>query len=84
MTVYAKWKAVHTITFNSNGGSAVEPVITSNESITLPTAPTKAPYQFAGWFKNAELTEPFAGTGIPGDITVYAKWSVTVYTISYT
>ena len=79
MTVYAKWKAAHTITFNSNGGSAVEPITTSDESITLPTAPTKAPYQFAGWFKDEALTEPFDGTGITSNMTVYAKWSDIIF-----
>ncbi len=79
ITVYAKWRTVYTITFNSNGGSVVEPVLTAEDSITLPEKPTKTGEIFVGWFKDENLTEPFDGTGITGDMTVYAKWFSAVY-----
>ena len=73
MTVYAKWLKVHTVTFETNGGDAVEPIGTVTDSIELPT-PTKERHEFIDWFKDEELTERFDGTGITGDMTVYAKW----------
>ena len=40
----------YTVTFDSNGGSAVASItgITSGETITAPAAPTKADYLFGG------------------------------------
>ena len=73
MTVYAKWLKVHTVTFETNGGEAVEPIETVTDSIELPT-PTKKRHEFIDWFKDEDLTERFDGTGITGDMTVYAKW----------
>jgi len=66
----------HTITFESNGGSAVDPVKVKNgESFSAPTAPTKYAFNFAGWYCNPELTDPYTfGTPVPYDFTLYAKW----------
>ena len=50
---YAQWSANPTITisFNSEGGSAVPPVTgLEGTTVTLPAAPTYAGYTFAGWF----------------------------------
>jgi uncharacterized repeat protein (TIGR02543 family) len=50
-TFYAKWTInQYTITFNSNGGSAIN-AITQNydTSITAPSNPTKEGYSFNGW-----------------------------------
>ena len=73
MTVYAKWLKVHTVSFETNGGEPIEPIGTVTDRIELPT-PIKTRYECVGWFKDEELTEPFDGTGITGDMTVYAKW----------
>ena len=63
-----------TVTFNSNGGSAVASITTNiNEIITQPADPIKNGYTFAGWF--------LAGTAfdfndpITDDITLIAKWN---------
>ncbi len=42
----------YTVTFESNGGSAVAPVteIEEGATVTLPAAPTKDGYVFEGWF----------------------------------
>ena len=57
----AQWSANATITisFNSEGGSAVSAVTgLEGTTVTLPAAPTYAGYTFAGWF-----TAPSGGTG---------------------
>ncbi len=59
-----------TITFDSNGGSAVAP-ITQNEgsAVTAPAAPTKPGNTFAGWVPAVPATMPM------NDVTCVAQWS---------
>ncbi len=67
----------HTISFETNGGSAVEPVkVKDGEKLTAPTAPTKYAMEFGGWYCNPELTDPYDfNTPVPYDFTLYAKWN---------
>ena len=78
-TLYAQWSAVatDTITFNSEGGSAVSSVTGSNgTTITLPAAPTYSGYTFLGWFAASSggtaLTSPYT---LATSTTLYAQWS---------
>ncbi|MDE6584341.1 MAG: InlB B-repeat-containing protein, partial [Anaeroplasmataceae bacterium] len=67
-----------TITFNSNGGSAIaSKKAKKDEKITNPGAPTREGYTFDGWFKDAACTLPwnFATDVVTGDVTLYAKWT---------
>ncbi|WP_318615893.1 InlB B-repeat-containing protein, partial [Sporosarcina sp. YIM B06819] len=78
-TLYAKWTINnYTVTFNSQGGSAVSDKTTNyNTAITAPTPPTKAGYRFVGWYKESAVTNAWNFTGaITEDITLYAKWVV--------
>ena len=68
------------ITFQSNGGSAVEPLTAPIAStITAPVSPKREGYTFAGWY----LLDDFMQNGpsytfglMPAkDITLYAKWT---------
>ena len=69
----AKWIALYSVSFNSNGGSAVEAqTIEENETAMEPTAPTKADCKFGGWLLNGEAYD-FA-TPVTGDIELTAKW----------
>jgi len=73
--------AKYTVTFNTDGGStAPAPVtnITSGSTITLPTPPTKADFDFAGWFLPDGTTEFTASTPVTATITVKAKWVAVV------
>ncbi|MBR5134857.1 MAG: InlB B-repeat-containing protein, partial [Clostridia bacterium] len=67
----------HTISFESNGGSAVANVmVMDGEKLTAPTAPTKLGFDFGGWYCNPELTDPYDfNTAVPYDFTLYAKWN---------
>ncbi|MCP4251913.1 MAG: InlB B-repeat-containing protein, partial [Candidatus Scalindua sp.] len=51
ITLVATWTAdPRTVTFNSNGGSAVDAVdVDYNTAVSEPTAPTKAGHTFRGW-----------------------------------
>ena len=77
ITLYAKWTAnSYTITFNTNGGSAVA-AITQNygTSVSAPTDPSKPGYTFSGWYSDARLTTGYTFTTMPpSDMTLYAKW----------
>ena len=66
----------HTVTFETNGGSAVEPVkVKDGEGFSAPAAPSKYAFTFGGWYCNPELTDPYTfGTPVPYDFTLYAKW----------
>ena len=87
MMLYAKWTAVsYTVTFTSNGGTVVaSQSVSYNTTATTPTAPTKAGSTFAGWYSDVALTSAFIfTTPIVGDTTLYAKWTVIIYTVSFT
>ena len=65
------------ISFNSNGGSAVDPIIQDyGSAVSAPPAPTKANYIFTGWYSDAGLSNAYTFTTMPTvNITLYAKWT---------
>lgn len=68
----------YTVTFDSNGGSAVTAVtVEDGSTIDEPTAPTRAGFTFDGWFKESALTTAwdFDVDTVTSDITLYAKWT---------
>jgi len=66
-----------TITFDSSGGSAVDPIIIEDgELATAPTAPTRSGFTFGGWYQNIALTlEMNWDDPIISNYTLYAKWT---------
>jgi len=79
VTVYAKWTPnPYTITFNTNGGSAITPITQDYMTeVVAPAAPTRGSYVFAGWFSDVELTQAYTFATMPAEnITVYAKWTI--------
>ena len=88
VTFYAKWDIVeYKVTFDSANGEAVEEITFTVESDTfaLPET-TRNGYTFAGWFESADLTGEAAqniANGTYRDITLYAKWEVVDYTLSF-
>ena len=79
----------HTVSFNSNGGSAVASQhVAYNGTAIAPVAPTRTGYIFAGWYSNPALTTAFSfSTPITDNITLYAKWTsavpITYYTVIF-
>jgi len=87
VTLYAKWTTNnYTITFNSQGGSSVTSKIAGyNSVITAPTSPTKTGYTFGGWYKEAGCTNKwdFATNKVTANTTLYAKWTINNYTVTF-
>ena len=84
-TLYAHWAInQYTITFNSNGGSACEPIKQDYKSqFTLPR-PTKTGYTFAYWCSDIGLASEYTETTMPAeDKTLYAKWNINQYTLTF-
>ena len=75
---------VYQITFDSKGGSPVEPIVAScDEAVEEPEAPTYDGYTFAGWFTN-NAEEAYVFTTMPaGGLELFAKWTTNAYTITY-
>ena len=86
LSLTAKWSVnTYTITFDSKGGSTVEPITQDYETVvTAPAAPTRKGYTFAGWYADEELTKAYSfGTMPAQDITLYAKWDANTYTVTF-
>lgn len=76
--LYAKWLAEYTVSYNSNGGTAVaSETVTAGEKATQPTPPTKQGYTFGGWYTSDALTTEwdFSTDTVNSNITLYAKWT---------
>jgi uncharacterized repeat protein (TIGR02543 family) len=86
ITLHAAWTKIYTIIFDSQGGSSVAPITQPyGSAVTAPTAPTKAGYTFAGWYTGSCFTTLFTFATMPAsNTTLYAKWTVSTYTITVT
>jgi uncharacterized repeat protein (TIGR02543 family) len=79
LSLYAQWTAnSYVVTYNTQGGSAVSNgSYTTSGSITLPAAPNRANYSFAGWFLTATGGSALGATYSPpgtAALTIYAQW----------
>ena len=89
-TLYPDWTEIplgnFAVTFVSMDGSAVESQnVEENSCATKPKDPTRTGYTFGGWYTSSDFVGnayDFA-TPVTADITLYAKWTINTYTISY-
>ena len=83
-TFYAKWQQVYTVTFVTNGGTA----IAAQQTGYIESAPvtTKTDFGFGGWYTDSDFTEGNKVTfpyTVTSDTTLYAKWTAVQCKITY-
>ena len=88
ITLYAKWidaSAAYTVTFDSKGGSAVEPqIVNGGGKAEEPADPGFTDHVFTGWYTDEGCTIPYDfDTLLSSDITLYAGWKQLKYTMHY-
>lgn len=83
ITLIGEWLInTYTLTFNSNGGSAVDSQKIEYLKVgTKPQEPYKAGYLFKGWYL-ADSPYDFSSP-IECDNTIIAKWEIIMYNIKY-
>ena len=83
--IYAQWTP-YEVSFNTQGGTPVAGwIIGSNATITLPPAPSRAGFNFNGWFTTPTGGSPVGSTYGPhtGDLEFYAQWSPVLHNVTY-
>lgn len=80
ITLSAKWtevENVYTVTFDSNGGSAIdEQSVIEGELVEKPVSPILDGHTFIGWFEDENFTVEYDFTTlVDQDLTLYAKWA---------
>lgn len=77
IAVFQKGTENYTVSFNTNGGSAVKAAtVKANTKLTKPANPTKSGYKFTGWYLDKDCTEPwdFNTNIVRRNTTLYAGW----------
>lgn len=89
IVLYPTWSctgATHVIRYNCDGATSGCPAEEASAAALpdpIPT-PSKTGYSFAGWYTNPEKTvAAVPGAAIDADITLYAKWTPSTFTVSY-
>ena len=73
--LYAQLISNHTVTFDTDGGSAVDAQkVAYGGKATAPAAPTKSGYTFAGWYL-ADGTKYDFSTPVTANLTLTAHWT---------
>ena len=69
----------HTLTFDTMGGSAIDPVtVRHGNAVARPADPTKDKYTFIGWYADPEFSAEYDfATVLEADKTIYAKFELT-------
>ncbi|MCR0435963.1 InlB B-repeat-containing protein [[Clostridium] innocuum] len=75
----------YTVSFNSNGGSAVPSrTVTYGDKVGRPADPVKTNNRFVGWYTSSSLSTPYNfNSAVTSSFTLYAKWEITHYDISF-
>jgi len=91
LNLYAVWTSdpTYTVTFNANGHATPNVqsvVVTSSKEITAPSVTAANGYKLVGWYTDADCSEGKEytfGATTEENITLYAKWKATSYSITY-
>ena len=84
VNVYAILKEGYWVTFDSNGGSAIDSQFVFDKiSLNDQTTPTKPGYEFVGWYNGTEKVENDATISSPMTLTAHWKATEVNYTVNY-
>jgi uncharacterized repeat protein (TIGR02543 family) len=89
VNLYPVIKEAHWLTFNSEGGTSVDPVSVINGSAPVkPSDPTKTGYSFGGWYTDESCSDANAfnwESTLTENTILYAKWTPATanYTVVY-
>ena len=84
VNVYAIIKKGHWVTFDSDGGSAIDSQFVYDKiSLNDQTTPTKPGYTFIGWYNGTEKVENDATISSPMTLTAHWKATEVNYTVNY-
>ena len=80
----AKWTAKSYIVTFMDGEDKVASSVVSYGQRAGEEKLEKEGYTFAGWYADRALSDPYDfNSAVTGDITLYAKWTVNTYTVSF-
>lgn len=86
--LYAKWTIkTFTVRFDAKDGTPVpsDQSIKYGNKASKPTEPTKANYDFGGWFnKEGDTPWDFDVNTVSKNTELYAKWTIKKYEVTYT
>lgn len=76
---------VRRVVFEENGGSLVDDqTVEVGARAVEPTPPTRAGYDFGGWYIDEKLTAPYDfSSPVNENITLYAKWTRQEFTVKF-
>ena len=93
ITLYARWienqVVMKVVTLNSNGGEILKNVYVGSNNRAPSSGnfqtPKRTGYNFIGWYDNASLTGTTYNyiSNLSSNITLYAKWQIATYTITF-
>lgn len=73
----------NTITFNSNGGSSIEPLkVKSDEILGELPSPVLEGFTFEGWYLDENFTNKFNVESFDKSVELYAKWDINKYSFT--
>lgn len=86
--LYAKWilntVPTYKVTFKTDASVSNDVTVEEGTKVSRPNDPSKAGYTFAGWYSDEACTSEFNfDTQITSDTTVYAKWTINSYIVSF-
>ncbi len=85
-TIYVKWEKNPKISFASNieGWKQSAQYVEYNTALDTPDTPELEGYNFVGWYKDAGYSTKYNfSSAITADITIYAKWEIKTYTVTF-
>lgn len=85
LTLKATWKEAYIVTFDTNGGSTIDPVLVEKgKKVAKPANPTKTGYTFKEWRLVGSSSAYNFNSNVNSNITLRAVWQKTKVTYYYT